>query len=190
MWWWLAACAGGQGTGPRDRVEPNPTTETGEAPAPTGHTGTVPDPCATPSITLGSGATAHVPLVEGGPVTLAHGPQGGWHVDVSGVVVGTGQTAALTPSLTRLTDGLTIAGDQPPTWLALIPLPTCGYEFYGVRAYVDDVVPTDQAFICSLAGAPLELGLLVQDFQTGESWSASIEVVAALDPQDVSRCTP
>jgi hypothetical protein len=167
----------------------SPTAETGGepwTPPSTGETGVPTDPCASPGVHLGSGVTDHLPLAAGDPVTLVHGPQGGWHVDVSGWVVGTGQVVSVHPSLVRLSDGLALAGEQTPQSLALTATEPCGWEFWAVRAFVDDFVDPDPVgFVCSLAGEPLALTVEVVDLVSGLTLTDTVEVVGASDPLEV-----
>jgi hypothetical protein len=139
-----------------------------------------------PSLELGSGAEAHAPLAPGNPVTIVHGPQGGWHVDVSGWVRGTGQLLSVDPRIVRVADGLQVSGIQAPEALAGTPADPCGYEFWAVRALVDIPAgePDPQAFVCTLDGAELELAAGVVDLTTLEVVAATIPVVGVADPGD------
>lgn len=203
---WLAlsaaGCTGARGADATDPTVPDAVssdadtdTDTGTAPSATGSTGgtgdtgdTAVDPCAVPAVQLGNGADAHLPLADGDEVIVVHGPQGGWHVEVSGLVTGTGATVGVLPALTRLSDGLKLAGYQQGAALALVPAETgaCGGTFWGVRAYVDDALPADDpdAFICALAGERAILSALVTDLTTWMTAHAEVEVVLRSDPYE------
>jgi hypothetical protein len=153
--------------------------------------------CAAPlGVTVGTGATSYEPLQDGASVTMVHGPQGGWHVETAGLVTASAVEVSVLPRIVAPSlEDLQIAGDQQPTYLALAlyDAAVCEGQFYGVRAYLDDVDPSAlgmnfQEFICSLEGVELELSVDVSDLSTQETASSSVTVVAQLDSSDVQTC--
>jgi hypothetical protein len=166
-------------SGPVDVVEDTAPDSAGDtAPADSA----APDPCA-PSLEIGSGVESHLPLSEGDAVTVEFGPQGGWHVDVSGRVVGTGQVVGIHPTLTLTRDGLLLSGELPPETRALVPDGACAWTFWGVRAYLGAALPADPApFVCDLDGEAAELAVTVEDLATGLVLEDRIAVVLARDP--------
>jgi hypothetical protein len=165
--------------------------------------GAVDDCLAEPmTLTPGTGAAAYVALADGDPVTIMHGPQGGWHIETAGYVQHSVQALSLHPKVTAVALGLGLAGTELPDTTADPPeagdLPefkalafysdaTCDGQFWGVRAFVDDVVTppngmTYQEFICSLENQELLLEITASDLANGRSVTSSVTVVAQLDP--------
>lgn len=148
------------------------------------------------AVQAGTGEDGFVALEPLDTVTMVHGPQGGWHVDTSGLVTGsTGQVSAA-PRLVLRDSGETIAGDQQPQYLALVDYrdAECDGTFYGVRAFLDDqmeardTATTPQEVICGYAGRIAELTVDVGDLTTEETTSAAVEVTLELDPRDLDAC--
>lgn len=159
--------------------------------------GTLPtESCEDPDMTLvlGTGASGFEGLSEGDPVTLVHGPQGGWHIEVSGQVAHTSQEVAILPTITVVSSGDQIAGDQNQNLMALSSFDdaSCSGEFFGVNALVGDPYPGDalpeRCYICDLAGELLELSITVEDFNSGDTVTESIQVIVEPDPNDVEPC--
>ncbi len=146
------------------------------------------------TLTLGTGADSYVALAEGDPVTLVHGPQGGWHIEVSGQVAHTSQEVAILPTITVVSSGDQIAGDQNQNLMALSNFDdaSCSGEFFGVNALVGDPHPEDtlpeSCYICSLAGELLDLSITVEDFNSGDSVTETVQVIVEPDPGDVEPC--
>lgn len=190
----------GSDTGPTD-TDTGPTIPTGPITT-TGDSGTT-SACPEPALEIGNGAVSHEPLESGVAVTLVHGSQGGWHVDISGRITGLGDLVGISPSVVRLSDGIQLAGDQPPWFVQLLPLPDdpCSMEFAGLQALIDDLpLPAEyvdyQAFICSLDGEVLELSASVVDLNEATGTEpepdavATIQVVAQLDSFDAMYNCP
>jgi hypothetical protein len=149
-----------------------------------------PSPCELPpAVLLGTGATEWVALGSGDPVTLVHGGQGGWHVDVSGWMTGSAPEVAIAPTVRQTSTGLALAGDQDPTFVALAEYDpsVCEGVFIGNRAFLDDQ-PTNLAAICALEGEPLEVCVTVTQLVDGREALACGAAVAALDPVDQPAC--
>ena len=182
----LAACegfpppdpSGEPTTGGSDGTETSPSTT-----APTGDDG-----CAAPAVRLGTGADAFEALSEGDPLVLVHGPQGGWHVDVSVQVRGLGEVVVLAATLREVGTGVQLGGDQPDAYVTLSPMDACWGEHVGLRTYVDDPEDVDQSRICGWSGAPLTLSVAVADARSGTSLEAEVPVVGALDAYDEPVC--
>ncbi|MBX2804092.1 MAG: hypothetical protein KTR31_40825 [Myxococcales bacterium] len=191
----LLGCTGATDgpTDTTDTTDDSPTTaDTG--PSTTGDTATF-DPCATMTLEVGNAEKAHTPAESLDPVILVHGAQGGWHIDVSGLVTGTDALVGIDPLLTVVSSGTQLAGDQPSTFLMLDEVETCVGQFAGVRAYVDDAeVPKGiddyQAFICTLEDEELDLSVVVTDVATKTSTEQSLRLVAKLDVLDATYNCP
>lgn len=168
-----------------------PTETTGTpSPTPTGSVptaDTAPDPCTVPSVTVGTGVKAYKPLQDGDSVTVVFGPQGGWHVDVAGLVTGTEQIVSVLPSLTWSAKSQSLTGALAPLTLAQVPTKPCGFTFFGVRAIFDDeLLPKDaQAFVCGLDGEDAELEVTVTDPVTGATATEGVTVTLTRDPKQV-----
>ncbi|HHO49495.1 MAG TPA: hypothetical protein ENK18_01165 [Deltaproteobacteria bacterium] len=187
---------------PSPTGDSGPTVETGPVTT-TSDTGGTSDPCPAPALEIGNGAVEHTPLQKGAEVTIVHGSQGGWHIEISGRITGTGELVGISSSVVRVSDGVQLAGEQPPWYVELLPLPTdaCAREFAGLQSLIDDLpLPPEfagyQEFICSLDGEALELSSSVVDLTTATGVDpipdaeASIQVVARLDDFDAMYNCP
>ncbi len=122
--------------------------------------------------------------VDGGSATLVHGPQGGWHVVVSGRVAGSSGEVSVLPTVRVASTGQALTGEQRPANQSLV-----GDRFEGVLAFVTALPTLDpRAAICDLDGAPLELEVEIEDLGTGCTAVATTSATAALDPVDVPVC--
>jgi len=156
-------------------------------PAPRGSadTGAGWGPCRPPAFELGEGAAEHVALSD--TVTMVHGAQGGWHVDVSGRLRGFGPRVAVAPAVTRVSDGLVLAGEQLPTYVEPEPVDDCTGEFAGVRAFLDDHDPSPQTaleFLCAVDGQRFTVEVQVTDVGSATRLVRSAEVTLRADPRD------
>ncbi len=151
------------------------------------------DGCPTDELAIspGTGAFEYVPLADGDPVTIVHGPQGGWHIWVAGALTGTAATSALiAPTVVVLKDGTQLAGDQEPQAVT-VTSDGCGGTFFGGFAYLDDYAPDEGTLleaICRLEGEILDLTVAVTDPASGATSTASVEVVAVRDAYDDAFC--
>ena len=149
-------------------------------------TGTVPP---TEWIVVGNGDDEHLPLSNGDYVTIVHGPQGGWHIDVSGEVYGTGVVVGLLVSATRTEDDVVVASNSTATFIQLAGWEPVGQVgiFVGERAFLDVYIPFEE--VCALHGAELELCAEAEDLANPGTWaSGCVTVIADPDPVDVEGC--
>ena len=148
------------------------------------------------SLTAGTGAEAYVALADLDPVTMVHGPQGGWHVETSGLVGGSTGEVSVAPFLVRRSDGMQVAGDQQEQFIGLVGYDdtACTGSFFGVRAFLDDAFESldtgtePQDFICSLAGEILTLTVNLTDLTSGATATSTVDVTATLDQNDIQVC--
>lgn len=145
------------------------------------------------AVAVGTGVEAYEPLAEGDPVTMVHGPQGGWHVDVAGRVSGSEPEISVLPAIRSDRLGLRLAGAQPPNYLALTGWDegTCDGTFSAVRAYLDTDPPdgpTGQDFVCALAGETVTLSVEATGLDGGSEATGEVDVVLALDRLDIPSC--
>lgn len=165
-----------------------PPLDPGDEPGPT------PDPevpCGegTPSVVLGTGDEAFVPLGSGDGVTMVHGPQGGWHilgslqarhihpvVDISYTIQSPlhSETVSMNNYRVLLTEGDDCTGTFVGMYGYLVGLP--GEDFDDI--YIPDL----------LGGLTLELKMEIRDLN-GVELTGTIEVMAELDPVDLESDT-
>lgn len=176
-------------------------TDDGSSPPPppggtatTGDTGPPPDPCGPPTYVLGVNGRDHEPLTEGAPVVLVRGPQGGWHVDLTGEVRNVGFRVDVSGVVTLTDDSTRLTLEAPPLGVTLMPAPDrCGGTFTGVRLFVarpdDSDFGSDLAFVCSLGGRPLQVR---GEIRTPEGATLVTEIagVVSLDPYDSNFACP
>ena len=145
-------------------------------------------------LSLGTGVLEYSPVSENDDITIVHGPQGGWHIDVAGRLSNTGQEVSIAPTVTLLETGDQLAGDQNPSLQAIVDYDAdaCTGDFFGLRAFIDDFSPQDdlpyQAFVCSLGGKQLALSVRVTDFATNRTVVEEVTLVAAHDAVDQENC--
>ncbi len=149
--------------------------------------------CGSLSAEIGEGEFAYEPRVDGDAVTMVHGPQGGWHIDLAGEITGSSRTVELVPSIVEATQMVSIAGlDQAdgPVRLEGWTAKRCTGTFHRLRAVIDDVEPggSYQRFICTLEGNPFDVSVEITDLESGESLTAGFRARGALDPDDVAVC--
>lgn len=148
-----------------------------------------------PTVSVGTGDVSFVALAAGDPVTIVFGPQGGWHIDVGGSVTAMNQEVAVTPKVTLVSQATQIAGDQQPQYIGLASYDdaACTGQFWGIRAFVDDVVtpPLGMSYaemICTFEGQELTLEVTVEDITTGKTATSSQSVIARLDAAAMAAC--
>jgi hypothetical protein len=156
------------------------------------------------ALTPGTGADAFEPLVGGEVVTIWHGPQGGWHIDTAGEAFHAPQNVSILSVVTAIDAPVptVIAGaggsvDAELKGLVAYDDQICSGQFWGVRAFVDDVAPPGgsslQDVICTLEGQQLEIEITVSEIaQAGattppRSATSSVIVIAGLDPVDAAE---
>ncbi len=142
------------------------------------------DPCEAPSVELGEGTYDHRRLRDGDAVVMVHGPQGGWHIDLSFESTGLGQTVRLESRVVRRDQEVQVGGEQPASVVSLATTDSCALRYVGLRVFLDDVEAIDQAYICGMDQVELDLWLGVTDVRTEVTAEASVRAVAQLDPLD------
>jgi len=143
------------------------------------------------ALSVGTGLDMFEPLNPSDEITVVHGPQGGWHIDIGGEVTGTTDLVEVSSTITVVSTGDVIAGDQQPTRIALFGWDesSCTGTFFGITTYVDDIPSTDQEFVCGLEAETLEIELTVTDLSApSKTITETLEVTMALDPVDEKPC--
>lgn len=153
------------------------------------------DPPACSGLTLeaGEGAFAFAPRDDGDDITMAHGQQGGWHIDIAGSVTGSSGTVSVVATMTETNQQVMLAGGGQEEGEAVnlvgYDAKTCSGTFFAVRAFIDDVeVPNEQRFICTLEDNAMEVAVTVTDLETGEVATDTYNAIAQLDPADIPVC--
>ncbi len=155
-------------------------------------------------LSLGTGVDGFVQLTEGDPVTMVHGPQGGWHMDVAGEVQHAVQDVSVLAVVTALdapTPTVIAGADGGLQYIALAAYDdeSCSGAFWGLRAFVDDFVPPDgierQQVICTRGGQQVEIEITLTEVLDPEftreprTVTSTIVATAALDPYDaIENC--
>lgn len=177
--WWLA-CA-------EPAAPPAPACDIGEGPACV---------CDTPGLRIGDGEADFVPLLEGQPVTVTKGAQGGWHITTSIEVTNTSDLVSLFYTIHRVRDDAEVSKQWLHVMLANAGPsgvePTCVGTYWNmagildISALVDGERDTPPEL---LVGEPLRIEVEMED-QNGRTVCAQIGVVGAADPNDTTLHPP
>ena len=167
-----AACAGGGDSG-----DPDSGADSG---APAGA-------CdgASPSIDVGTGTDSFEELVDGDPLTMVHGPQGGWHL------LGSVRTRNMTPVVrirfeVVVDDSGVVVADNS-LYVQTLPDGECGGVYPGMYAYltVDALADGDLDTPPELLSyETLRFRAEVED-QEGRTATAEVRITATPDPSDL-----
>ncbi len=190
---WMAACAGSTDDkdSDTDGVAADADTDSdADADADTdtdadADADTAATPCAL-RVEAGNGVDQHVPVLDGNSVTVVHGIQGGWHVDVSGLVGGTSSQVGILIDVVRVSDGSLVSVEQVETFQALANYDGCTGTFFSFQALVNTPpYPPPQQFICELVGEELDLVIDVRDLADDTlAAQTTVRVVAVADASD------
>lgn len=163
-----------------------PESDSGEDSAPNLPNGELAPGCgeAAATVEVGTGEDTFTPLADGDPLTMVHGPQGGWHLLASARVTDTRSVVAITYT------AATAAGVQV-VWnryvVDLVPEAGCTGVYAGMYGYLDVHALEDGEADTPpelLAGEELTLTLTVEDAD-GRVAVGEKRVVAEPDPVDV-----
>jgi hypothetical protein len=138
-----------------------------------------------PVLSIGTGDEEWVELAEEDPVTMAHGPQGGWHILGSVRVDNTDQVVSIDYSVTIKSSGEMVADNSYR--VALVLDEECSGYFLGMYAYlhVEDIAQGEDDTPPELL-ADQELVLRMEIVDTAErSVAGDLTVVAVRDPVDL-----
>ncbi len=175
----LIACSGGA----PQSSPPTPLPPTEPTPTPPA---TPPAVCAEPLTIEWINETGGPPLSNGDAVTMAHGPQGGWHIAIQARIRGAAEDSVRGHAVVEVVStGEQLAGDDNTFPLAMFDweAATCTGTMSGMLAYLDDPPDIDQSRICELEGQQLRLFLDVED-AAGTVTELEVVVVASTDPGD------
>jgi hypothetical protein len=141
-------------------------------------------PCDAPAVEVGGGDIDFVPLSDGDPLTMVHGPQGGWHV------LGSARMTNLAPivAIHYTVDVLSLdarVSDQNLR-VQMISDSACTGYYPGIYGYLDvTALASGEADTPPelLAGDELLLTMEVTDLD-GRVGVGTLHGVATLDPMD------
>lgn len=136
------------------------------------------------AVEIGTGDQSFEPLADGDPVTMVHGPQGGWHVWGSLRATGFAALVDIRYTIEDLDSGVFVCDQQYRVQTASVS--ECQGEYVGMFGYLDvgelaagdaDTPPE------LLAGHELEMCMRATDAD-GHDETACVRVVAEKDPED------
>jgi hypothetical protein len=139
--------------------------------------------CETPSLEVGGGDASFEALAEGAPMTMVHGPQGGWHVAASVRLRNLSPIVALHYTI----DAGSVRVSDNRYRVQVLPDGTCGgwypsmYGYLNVAGLVNGEADTPPEL---LGGSELLLTIEAEDLE-GRTASGTLRATAALDPIDV-----
>lgn len=169
-------------------------TPSGATTSPTGTgtpSGTTPTEPTGPWTEVGNGVGGHVPLADLDEVVIVHGGQGGFHVDVSGIVHNVSSVVNVRSILTVESTGQQLAGDIAPLAYLLgnYDEDTETGLFTGERALISVEIADTTEEICPFEDAIMELCVEIMDLGgDGDMGLDCVRVTAVLDPSDVPFC--
>jgi hypothetical protein len=157
------------------------------------------------ALTPGTGVDENfLTLADGDPVTIVHGEQGGWHIEIAGQAKHSLQNVSIQTTVTAIDQPTptVIAGAGGATEQVLVALAAyddsqCSGAFWNVRAFVDDFVTPDGAsaldVICALEGQNVEITTTVSEIPLDPgmeycSIKSSVIAVVELGAEDRAAC--
>jgi hypothetical protein len=145
--------------------------------------------CEPATIEVGTGADAFEAVAEGDPVTMVHGPQGGWHVLGSARVANLAPIVAIHYTVTVEPEGVLVSDNDYR--VQMLADGACGGTYPGMYGYLNvSALATGDADTPPelLAGRTLGLRMEATDV-AGRAATDELSVVAALDPKDEAADT-
>ncbi|MBW2255386.1 MAG: hypothetical protein JRI25_12425 [Deltaproteobacteria bacterium] len=138
-----------------------------------------------PIVEIGTGDDAFEPLEDGAPLTMVHGPQGGWHLLVSSRVSHTTESVDIGLTVTDVPSSVEVSKGLYEVFLGVedecIGTFSGMYAFLGVAGLAEGQLNTPPEL---LAGHELLVEMAIEDSE-GRATEAGKTVIAALDPMDV-----
>jgi len=151
-------------------------------------TGRVPVP--EPSVELSAERHAFVPLTGDETLVVVHGPGGGWHLEISGLVRHVAPIVVLTGSGRRASNSELLTSEvSTHIELDYDEAEDAGF-FSEHRLFVDLVNQSDWTrFICDLEGEDLEICVSAQEYEGDRFAESCTTLTLERDPIDVEMCT-
>jgi len=193
---WLWACGGGGSDDdpatPTDDSSVAPTSATtadthtaSETAGPTADT--APDPCSVGPLSLvpGVGPYTVYPVADDDTLVIIQGPQGGYHVDVAGIVEPVTDFGAIVRPLLTLDDDTIVAGDGDviQVGFSVYDADACRGQFADARMFV----LSDAQSLCAIAGRTATYEVTVETFD-GRTTTEARTVVLEIDLLDPYTC--
>lgn len=178
----LSACSQGSDTG----ASKDTTDGSDSGGAGSGDDGPVECGDLTPSIEVGTGEDGFEPIEEGAPITMVHGPQGGWHMLGSVQTSHLGQIVEVHFTVEHLASGVVIA-DNTYRVATIYDEAACSGVYPGMYGYLsvgdleDGELDTPPEL---LSYESVEFCMEATD-QQGHSAQDCLVVTAVPDPMDV-----
>jgi hypothetical protein len=149
-----------------------------------------PEACSGPPVVvIGSSDHEFVPLDEGDPVVMVHGPQGGWHMLGSIQVFNSTQVVKVHFTITDLDSGVVVVDNSYQ--VALVLEGECSGYFPGMYGYlnIDELKDGDANTppeLLSYHTMRMYMEIVDRDEREG---SAKLDVTAVPDPADIQEDT-
>jgi hypothetical protein len=138
-----------------------------------------------PMVEIGTGDEVFEPLAVGAPLTMVHGPQGGWHLLVSSRVSYTTESVDIDLIVTDVPSSVEVSNGLYEVFLQAEDECTGTfpgmYAFLGVGGLAEGELNTPPEL---LAGHELTVEMAIEDSE-GRAAAAEKTVIAELDPMDV-----
>ena len=173
--WLLVACTGTSDSGDTAPDTDSDTPETGCEAQP-------------PSLVIGTGERDWEDLSAGDPVTMVHGPQGGWHMLGSARINNTGPIVRINFDI-RTQGGVAIS--ENIYTVQMIRDEDCSGYYPGMYGYLNVAALEDGELDTPpelLSNTPVVIEMTATDLD-GLQATASLEVLAVPDPVDVEKDT-
>ena len=177
--WMALGCAGGdKAAEDTSQVDPDPDPD--------------PEACIQPTldVQVGTGSMSYTPLNDGDPVTLVHGPQGGWHILGSVWINHTNPIVRIHFEATTEAEGVLISGNNYT--VMLVSDGECSGFFPGMYGYVSvmEMPGGETATPPELLGGKAVILRMTAEDEEGNIGEGQVRVVVELDPADVGGAAP
>jgi len=147
------------------------------------------DPSPEPSVELSADPQAFVPLTGDETLVVMHGPAGGWHLEISGIVRHVAPLVVLTASGRQESSGELLTGEAP-VHVALDYDEAEDAGFFGLHRLFVDVSnrPDWTGFICDLEGEDIEICVSAQAYEGDRFAESCTTLTLVRDPIDAEMC--
>jgi len=147
--------------------------------------------CTEPSVTIGTGELEWEDLPDNAPLTMVHGPQGGWHMLGSAQVCGSRNVVTIHYTITHDNSATVVSDNTYRVALVTEENSCCGYYpgmygFIGVHEMAEGELDTPPEL---LACESLTMKMVATD-TGGRSLTVEKTVIATPDPTDSTEPCP
>ncbi len=137
-------------------------------------------------VEVGSGIGEYLPVDDESVLALTHGPQGGWHLDVMGLLRNSPELVGVVNRVRTIDTDVELTGDHKIAYVLLADYDkaeasgTIGQRvIFGPHPYLD------QHFICDLRGERIEICTEVSDPESKNSGEGCVDVEIEMDENDL-----